>query len=263
MKALTEKAMLVCLNISQWSARKYDKKVTAKIEKKYHSTKSSNFNKLLLAIEKELKAIQQIGNKARTYFYENTLPWAKNGYALIPNTNYFQLVTKMREFKKEFEAAVELFIAAYPERKIEAQKRLNGLYREEDYPKIALLKGYFVMEVDFMQFPDTTDFRLELDQEEVDELKKEMETTITARIGGANKAIAERIKKSVVRMVEKLKEEKPLFRDSLIENIRELVDILPRLNITGNEDIEQIIQEMRTLCIDPDELRGENNQLTD
>ena len=53
-------------------------------------------------------------------------------------------------------------------------------------------------------------------------------------------------------------EGKPLiFRNSLIGNIRDLVDIVPRLNIFGDERLAHLCQQVkdRIASVDPDELR--------
>jgi hypothetical protein len=66
-------------------------------------------------------------------------------------------------------------------------------------------------------------------------------------------------------MAEKLKAFKPaqggdraegIFRDSLVENVRELVAVLPSLNITGDPTLAAVAARMEALCRDDaDELR--------
>ena len=47
------------------------------------------------------------------------------------------------------------------------------------------------------------------------------------------------------------------FRDSLIENVRSLLEIMPRLNLTGDAEIERVRQELATkvACHEPEALR--------
>ncbi len=47
------------------------------------------------------------------------------------------------------------------------------------------------------------------------------------------------------------------FRDSLVENVRSLLEIMPRLNITGDAHIERVRQELadKVACHDPETLR--------
>ena len=66
---------------------------------------------------------------------------------------------------------------------------------------------------------------------------------------------------AVERVGERLREDengKPLvFRDSLIENIRELVDVVPRLNIFADDDLAMLCREVKDKFagIEPDALR--------
>jgi hypothetical protein len=46
------------------------------------------------------------------------------------------------------------------------------------------------------------------------------------------------------------------FRDSVVTNLVKLVDILPKLNVTGDAELEGLTAEVRaSLLVDPQELR--------
>lgn len=66
MKNLAEKALLVTLNISQWSARKYDRKVTEEVNDTHQAKDAGRFNKLLID-KTHLDEIQKIVNEARHF----------------------------------------------------------------------------------------------------------------------------------------------------------------------------------------------------
>jgi hypothetical protein len=76
---LSEKAMLVNLKISVWTARKFDPKVTQEIERS-HNTRGDigRFNKALVSL-KSVKKYQVIAGEIRTFHYANTLPWGDEG----------------------------------------------------------------------------------------------------------------------------------------------------------------------------------------
>lgn len=256
MKSLPEKALLVNLTISQWCARKYDRKVSQKIEEAHNARNAGRFNKILIA-ENELKEIQKIAGAARGFQYDYTLPWGDNGDRLLPATNYFEFINKYNDFKSQFYKAVDSFIVQYPHLKEDARKRLNGMFQESDYPKIADIKNKFEIQISFMPISDTADFRLKIDQAEISVLKHQIETEINTRISQATRNIWVRIKEAVGHMVEKLSEQKAIFRDSLVANIGELIDILPRLNFTQDENVMETIESMKNLLIDPELLRND------
>ncbi len=268
MKNLSEKAILVNLSISLWTATKLDKKVTKEVEKNHNAKDAGRFNKILIAKKnpngndtndkEDLYGIQEltrISTTARAYHYEQTMPWGDNGDRLLPSTNYFEYVNQIRTFKQQFDQAIEKFITNYSDLKEDAKIRLGDMYNESDYPPISKLKKKFSIATSFTPIANLDDFRLSVDQNEVDDLKAEMEHNIYKRINGATKDLWVRIKEAIQHMYERLADKDAIFRDSLVNNIRDLVELLPRLNFTNDEDITGTIEEMKKLIVAPDSLR--------
>ena len=128
---LTEKGILVTLNITQWTARKFDSKATAKVNKAYKANDAGRFNKLLISKE-HLDVIQKIVTEARNFHYDNSMPWGDLGERLLPSTNFFEYTQGLSEIKTRFEDAVRTFCKEYQNMKEEARARLNGLFSEKD-----------------------------------------------------------------------------------------------------------------------------------
>lgn len=254
MKTLSEMALLANLTISQWTARKYDISVTKKIERDHNTHNAGRFNKILIA-EDALQDISKVASQARAFLRINTLPWGDSGDRILPSTNYFEVVEQLKTFKSEFEVVVSNFSCQYPALKEDARRRLNGMFQEADYPTASNIQSKFNFEVTFLPIPDTDDFRIKLNSEEVNKLRGKMELEISSRFSLATKDIWLRIKEAVGHMVERLSEEKAIFRDSLITNIEELIEILPKLNFTGDKNIYETIESMKALIIHPDTLR--------
>jgi hypothetical protein len=75
-----QSAVLVRLNISTWTGRKLDKRVSDEIDlSKNTKTRAGNYNKHLLAGSKELDQIQKVATAVRTWNYDQTLPWSNGG----------------------------------------------------------------------------------------------------------------------------------------------------------------------------------------
>ena len=70
-----------------------------------------------------------------------------------------------------------------------------------------------------------------------------------------------RFGEAVERVSERLQEDengKPLvFRDSMISNIRDLVDVVPRLNIFGDDELARLCEQVKDkiASVEPDALR--------
>lgn len=242
---LSEKAMLISLNISQWTARKKDKHVTRNITAQYGADeKAGTFSKALIAKE-HLAAIAQAATDARSYHYKMTLPWMdSNGVRILPTAHFSEYSQEMRNYRSEFESRVNRFLDNYPQFVDQARYSLNGLFREEDYPDIGRMCKKFSFETDILPVPDASDFRVQLQHEDLAAIKRSTEARLEAAQAQGRRDIYARLAEYVGRMAERLSGEKNVFRDTLVENLRELVDLIPGLNITGDPKIEEIRQEV-------------------
>lgn len=250
MKQLDEKAMLVKLNISQWTARKYDKKVSDEIatQKGTHSKDIGRYNKILIA-QDAIKNISRIVNEARTFHYEQTLPWHDNGFRILPTKNYENYMTQMRKLRAQFENNIIEFCRTYPSLIEEAEYRLNKMFNPNDYPKLSEIEKKYDFNIAVSPIPRAHDFRVELKDTEISEISKGIEERIKKAETKATEDLWVRLYNVVSHMVEKLKDTKAIFRDSLIENIIELVGLLPILNINNNASLEEMRKEIETkLC---------------
>lgn len=259
MKNLSEKALLVNFTITLWSASKTDKKITREVEQAHNATDAGRFNKILVA-KTALEEVKKIAREAREFHYENTLPWSDNGDRLLPSTNYFEYISKQRNFKEQFASAVQKFIASYPDIKEDARRRLNGMFNEADYPSLVKLPKKFSMEATFTPIVNLEDFRISINETEVERLRSEIEQHVYLRISDATKSIWQRIADAVRHMYERLSNKDAIFRDSLVTNISDLVDLLPRLNFTNDQEITQTITELKRLIVSPDYLRASNSK---
>ena len=113
--SIASSAMLVELNISTWTARKLDKKVSAEVDlAKGTKTSAVNVNKNLLAGTGFLDTITKYAANARAWHISQTLPWSDNGLRLLPITNFITYKEQLNTLESNFNALVEKFLVAYP-----------------------------------------------------------------------------------------------------------------------------------------------------
>ena len=258
---LSRKAVLVSVNISAWTARKLDRKVTDRINNEHGASKDAGrYNKLLIAAE-HLSELQGIVSKARTLHYSMTRPWADEGPRILPNALYAKFSDEFRTLKRDFEAASDRFAMAYPSFVAERKYALNGLFNAADYPDAEDIRSKFRLDLTVLPFPDAEDFRSDLDADIVADIKRELAATSAKVVDNAMQTTANDIIKVVGHMAAKLREykteDKKCFRDSLVENVRELADLLPAFNLTNDPKLDAITQRIVTeLCAEePDSLR--------
>ena len=252
---------MVALNISAWTARKYDKKATEKTTSDAGAAPDAGrFNKALLGTIEQLQRVSKAANAARTFHYANTLPWMQEA-RILPTANFLTYTQEMRALKTDFDAAVLDFLSEYPTLKLAAIATLNGLYQESDYPQPAELPGKFKFETAFSPVPDAADFRLDLAQEDMEKIKAELTGALEKTQAAAMRDLWERLHDAVQHMAERLASPDAIFRDSLLGNLGELVQLLPRLNIANDPALATMTQEVeQRLCgYAPDSLRKNPN----
>lgn len=258
MKSLAETCILVNIRFAQWSGRMYDKKISGEIEAMHHASNAGRYNKTLIG-EEHLKDIQSTVRAARNFLREQTLPWGDNSDRILLSEFYLEFLNQFGQLKSQFEKAVQVFLKNYPDLVKAAQHKLKGMYRPTDYPTVAQLKKKFSIGVSCMNISDLQDFRVKIDPAETARLKRRIEEEYAARVSEATQEVWDRISETVGHMAERLSDPKNVFRDSLIDNVRHLIDLLPRLNFTGDKHIKQIAFAMRSLLVDPSLLREDSS----
>jgi hypothetical protein len=224
MTIITEKAMLARLKISRWGASKHDRAISEQVAVQHQADPSmGRYSKRLVARER-LEEIRQIATRARHHHYENTLPWLDDGARILPAANYFDYMAQQNALKAD--------------------------------------------DVDPM--PTAEDFRVALSEDENARIREQIQGRLDQAVDGAMHDVWQRMFTAVEHMVERLRafevdqdgKVKNTFRDSLVDNVRSLVELLPKLNITGSNQLEDMRHRLADeLCqIDTWDLRQDQSQ---
>jgi hypothetical protein len=248
---ITERAMLAAVHISIWTAIKHDRKVSREVAEQHGAyAGAGRYNKQLLREAERLETLRSLSGQIRQYFYKITLPWSDEGYRLLPAHFYFELTTKMREFEQAFAQQVEEFLAVYPSYIDQVRPELNGLFREEDYPSTDKLRNKFGVKLEVLPIPSGNDFRVTLSEEEQARVAREIDESVRQSLQKGTENLWARLKGVVAHMVERLNEPESRFHASLVTNVCELVELLPRLNVNQDEELNRFAGEIRDrLCV--------------
>lgn len=261
---LTERAMLVTLNMRRWTARKHDKTVSREVADKHQSDISmGRFNKLLIAKD-ALQAIDKIHTAAYNKHAFLTLPWTDRGFRILGSGGYFDYANQMRVYQNDWEAAVGVFVSNYDQYVSDARGRLNGLFNALDYPARQHIGSRFGFEFSIQPVPDGDDFRVDLGAAETELIRQQITASVQHNIEEAMQDVWGRLSGVVSHMAERLRAytvtpdgAAGTFRNSLVTNITELLAVIPALNITGDATIDQFAADIRRelTAHDPDTLR--------
>jgi hypothetical protein len=257
--SIQQRALLISFSASSWSARKYDRKISEKVAAEHGaSSDAGRYNKMLLPGDAiSYKELTSHLSAMRTEHYKQTLAWDDNGLRLLPIANRAEYRQKFVDGAAELSRLRENFLADYPSMKESARASLNGMFKEEDYPSVDTLRGKFAVSMDEFPIPESGDFRVNLSAEEIAELEARNQERVNTLTGYAMRDAWDRLHTCVEHFHARLAQPGAIFRDSLVENVREVCDVLQRLNVANDPALEELRNETagRLAVFDAQDLR--------
>lgn len=243
-----------------------------------------------------LAGIKKLDNEARAFHNAVTLPF-DTGIGILPSALIMEYGDRMREFRGRREVLRDEFLNNPEEWIAWAIKEHNGTFDPDLYPGCSKVDGsatpqnveavllgndfYVDKEVwkremgskfefgavplpvpDGGHFADTVASLLGTDVQAVDQRVRDAALE-------AERELLRRMLEPVVSIAQKLAEMPKsgkdgktkadiIFRDSLVENLREIADLGPKLNISGDPEIDKFCAEIKALAsVKPDTLRAD------
>jgi len=258
---ISNSAMLVDLNISVWTGRKMDKKVSEEVDaSKGTKARAGNYHKKLLAGTDKLEKIQKIVSAVRTWNYNNTLPWSDGGSRLLPMKNFFAYKATLNNFEQQYNQAVDEFLQEYPQLVSTSAFTLGNLFDRGEYPDADSLRGKFGFKYVFCPVPDAGDFRIDVEEQAKAELQQQYKSYYETKLAEAMKDAWTRLHDTLKHLSDRMDytdENKKKFWDSTITNATELCSLLTSLNVTNDPKLEEARQKLEKALagVEPEDIR--------
>jgi hypothetical protein len=249
---LSARAILVDLDQHYWFGTTRDSSITEEVNTKYNS--EGGYSKILIP-RLEMKAMGSRFTEVRDIHKRYTLAWDNSGWRILSSAAYLEWDQKLRAAIAKANKAADEFVDKYEEL-VKAKEKEDKSFKREHYPTKEQLRAKYGFEVEYKPVPVSGDVRIHLSDEALAAVKASIDTEGQARIKTAILDIATRIREVVGNMVERLRAYKPpkagakaenAFKDSLIENVRDLAGLLPNINITADPRIDTMAAELLQL----------------
>jgi hypothetical protein len=274
--------MKCALKISNWEGYKYDRDVSDQIAEIHRAARDSGrFNKRLLPLKDLAEITKAIGQARRDHEFL-TLPWGDDGYRVLPAATYMEHTNTMRLRATEFQAAYSRLEARF-EDLVNSQSRLGSMFNIEDYPGMRKdgekfrfifpneLREKFSFKTDVLPLGDASDFRVNISDDERERIKRQLAESIQASLRAGSRELWQRLYTVVSHMSARMAEynsaeegSRPKLYKSMVTNIVELVDVLPKLNIAGDTELNRMANDVRkSLMVDTVELRKSDTLRSD
>jgi len=262
---LASASMLVEVNISNWVGRKKDKRASEDVVTQNHAAAGvANVNKKLLADSDNLRAIQQHVTATRSAHAHMTMPWSNSGLRLLPTAQYFKYQQTMTDMQNEFERLITNFLDSYNDEVIDVQMKLGDLFSRDDYPTTGDLERKFAFSINYMPLPDAGDFRVDIGNEALAEVKQQYSEFYAKQYSTAMNDVWTRLHKALTSMSDRLdyssKEDKKVFRDTLVSNVTDMIELLRVCNVTNSTQMSAMADSLEEAMsgVTPDALREDD-----
>lgn len=260
--SIATNCMVTNLSISVWTGHRIDKAASRKVTTEASAEEdAARVNKHLVPKDM-LKGVIQAQGAIRVHFYKHTLPWRDNGDRLLTRQRFQPFIIEHGALKAAFDAAVDTFVdQTYLAVRDRAAFRMGDLFNPDDYPRPDVLRRRFGVTLDIDAVTEAGDFRVALDKDSLERMRLEVQDRTTERINRAMESVWQRLADAVGHMAERLSDKDSTFRNSMIENLREVVALLPDLNVTDDPTLERIRRQVEQSLTqyDPKDLRDNVN----
>lgn len=252
-------AMQVELNISCWTARKLDKRVSEEVDAAKHTkVKAGNYHKHLLAGNPHLDAVVKYAAKIRLWNTQQTIPWSDSGTRIVTMENLFSggYKRQLDDHKIEFDRLAANFISIYPTLISAAAFQLGDLFDRDEYPEVDTLEKRFKFNYSLIPIPTSGDFRIDIAEQAKAELIADYERQFTERLNNAMRDVWDRLYDCLSHMSERLASDdegkRKVFHGTLLTNAQDLITLLSRLNVTNDPKLEQARRDLQAALVNTD-----------
>lgn len=257
--SITSSSVLVEMNISVWTANKIDKSATDKVVSDNAAVQNAaQVRKNLMAGTSMRKDIADYAAGCRLWHNTRTLPWADKGARLLATSLFMDYKAEANIRRATFDKMVDNFMVQYPSLVQTANNYLGTLFDAEDYPSPDKVREKFGFRLVFSPVPESSDFRLQVAEQDLNDLRQQYEESFNDRIADAMREPWDRLHKLLTGMSEKLTdaegddESKKRYHDTLITNAQSLCSMLTHLNITKDPQLEQARRDLEITMLGAD-----------
>ena len=254
---LAERAVLMRLTAGLPGKSRKDRNLTENVKSEHGLGRASGAWIKQRWPDWALAPLEKLVNEARTYHLAVTLPFDA-GIGILPAA----LIMEYSDIRSRFDNLRDShFRTKYPEMIEWAKAEHNGTFDASDYPEVDELMASFYFATEPLPVPDAAHFEGTLHSllgTDADSVNMRVADAMQEAQRELMRRLIDPVKAMAVKLAEQPKEGKecPVFRDTLIENIKIIAGLAPKLNIAGDPQIDVFVSEVTKLTrFEPETLR--------
>lgn len=238
--------MVVNLHVSKWAGLRHDKAASDKVTSDTGADSDvARVNKRLVRKE-ATAAIDTAANALRAHFYANTMPWKDNGDRILPRNNFMEFSERHGKLMQDYNRAIDDFLNnTYQVEVDRAAFRMGAMYNPAEFPRVEDLRSKFRANLVIDSVTAPGDFRVELSKDAADAVKDAMAEQHQERVSTAMGDLWSRLRERLAHFHEKTASDKnPRLYASMIDNLADIVAMVPKLNFTNDEKLNDLAKEI-------------------
>ena len=245
----------VKLSLGKQSAYITDKNITASVESNFATHGRGKWTKRMFKDCVPFNKLQSSSTAISQMFNKETLPW-DDAWRVTKAANVMELAKKIEAANNRLKDDLTKFKANYHNYVAEDIAASKGMMKQDDYPDINEIEEKFYVKFKISPMPGAEDFRITegLEQEEVDQLIEKAKADEREMLNRALQEPRQRLYKVVQHMKDRLTEyqgkEGDRLHKSVIENVRDCIETLRKLNINDDADLDNIMDELESSVLE-------------
>lgn len=245
MSELQNNAMLARLKVRMWTASKSEAKLNREAETRHNAQHGTVASYKSLMKSDPIDAFKKASAAAKAVHTYYTLPWMDGGVRILPVSAYDDFTAEYRVHRDECEKAKFQIRDTWDAELDHAKSRLGDLFNPADFPSKEVVIHRFDLDLSMWPVPDASDWRADVGDAERAKIEHEIETRMNLVAKQAMSDVWKRVYECIEHMHDILKDPDRVIRDSLMENAGKLIDVLPKLNIADDPQLEKMRQDIK------------------
>ena len=261
-------AVLIDMNISTWTGRKRDKQTTdeVNVNKQTGSNKAASVIKNLMSDDTDLDRIRAYAQDTRLFLMKHTFAWGDGGTRLLPSALIFDVTSQLDGRIQQFDMLVNAFCNNYGLKVSAAAFKLGQLFNRAEFPDTETVRRKFNVRYVLHPVPTSGDFRVDVQKDVGEYLKKQFETAANDRVTAMLREPWQRIYENLTHVKERMeaalafepagegedKRRAPKIYQTVIDNAIDLAGLLDKLNISKDPALDECVASMRRLFVNLD-----------
>jgi hypothetical protein len=260
-------AILCSVKLTKLGNSRKDKDATrALAAEKGASARAVKVSKELLPDNQLLRDITQLDDEIRAKLRTYALPWDAANW-LLPTAHFAKFSAAIDGLARARESLVMDFVRDYPAAVLRAEKQLGAMYDPYNYTHPDDVADAFTADIVYAPIPTAGDFRIDMESSAVAELADNYEQALEAKQRALTMDTWDRIREVAEALEDRLTDDPnakvtktgaKTFRDTLVTNAEEIIELLEGFNITNDPDVARVRQELAIALngVTPDALRN-------